>query len=226
MITNKFEYPELNRISNKLGRFYLDYKDNQIPSVTTVLDNMSDKKGSIESWRLRVGNEEADRVMKKATDIGSMVHLALENYLHNEEEDIFTDDTNGSIAKKMYQKFIDDVVDEITEVYGLEVNLFLENLYAGTADCVGKINGVESIIDFKTARRIKKKEWIDDYFLQGCAYANAHNVMFNTKISQVVILMVDRDLIYKKFLIKDAEFKHFTNMWKKKLLGFHNSFQW
>ena len=226
MITNKFEYPELNRINNKLGRFYLDNKDNQIPSVTTVLDNMSDKKASIDSWRLRVGNEEADRVMKKATDIGSMVHLALENYLHNEEENIFTDDTNGSIAKKMYQKFIDDVVDEITEVYGLEVNLFLENLYAGTADCVGKINGVESIIDFKTARRIKKKEWIDDYFLQGCAYANAHNVMFNTKISQVVILMVDRDLIYKKFLIKDSEFKHFTNMWKKKLLGFHNSFQW
>ena len=226
MITNKFEYPELNRINNELGRFYLDNKDNQIPSVTTVLDNMSDKKASIDSWRLRVGNEEADRVMKKATDIGSMVHLALENYLHNEEENIFTDDTNGSIAKKMYQKFIDDVVDEITEVYGLEVNLFLENLYAGTADCVGTINGVESIIDFKTARRIKKKEWIDDYFLQGCAYANAHNVMFNTKISQVVILMVDRDLIYKKFLIKDSEFKHFTNMWKKKLLGFHNSFQW
>ena len=226
MITNKFEYPELNRINNELGRFYIDNKDNQIPSVTTVLDNMSDKKASIDSWRLRVGNEEADRVMKKATDIGSMVHLALENYLHNEEKDIFTDDTNGSIAKKMYQKFIDDVVDEITEVYGLEVNLFLENLYAGTADCVGTINGVESIIDFKTARRIKKKEWIDDYFLQGCAYANAHNVMFNTKISQVVILMVDRDLIYKKFLIKGAEFKHFTNMWKKKLLGFHNSFQW
>ena len=90
---------------------------------------------------------------------------------------------------------IDDVVEEITDVYGLEVNLFLENLYAGTADCVGTINGIESIIDFKTARRIKKKEWIDDYFLQGCAYANAHNVMFNTKISQVVILMVDRDLI-------------------------------
>ena len=89
MITNKFEYPELNRINNELGRFYLDNKDNQIPSVTTVLDNMSDKKASIDSWRLRVGNEEADRVMKKATDIGSMVHLALENYLHNEEEDIF-----------------------------------------------------------------------------------------------------------------------------------------
>ena len=211
MITNKFEYPELNRINNELGRFYLDNKDNQIPSVTTVLDNMSDKKASIESWRLRVGNEEADRVMKKATDIGSMVHLALENYLHNEEEDIFTNDTNGSIAKKIYQKFINDVVGEITEVYGLEVNLFLENLYAGTADCVGTINGIESIIDFKTARKIKQKEWIEDYFLQGCAYANAHNVMFNTKISQVVILMVDRDLIYKKFLIKDAEFKHFTN---------------
>ena len=50
--------------------------------------------------------------------------------------------------------------------------------------------------------------------------------MFDTNISQVAILMVDRDLMYKKFIIKGAEFDHFTNIWKKKLLEFHNSFQW
>ena len=91
---------------------------------------------------------------------------------------------------------------------------------------MGVIDGKDTIIDFKTSKRIKKKEWIDDYFLQGCAYANAHNVMFDTNISQVAILMVDRDLMYKKFIIKGAEFDHFTNIWKKKLLEFHNSFQW
>ena len=72
----------------------------------------------------------------------------------------------------------------------------------------------------------KRKEWIGDYFLQCCAYANAHNVMFDTNISQIAILMVDRDLIYKKFVIKESEFTHYTNIWKKKLLKFHNSFKW
>ena len=106
------------------------------------------------------------------------------------------------------------------------MHLVLNDLYAGTADCIGVIDGEETIIDFKTSKRIKKKEWIDDYFLQGCAYANAHNVMFNTNIKQVAILMVDRDLIYKKFLIKDNEFNHFTKLWKQKLLAFHNKFTW
>ena len=50
--------------------------------------------------------------------------------------------------------------------------------------------------------------------------------MFETDISQVAILMVDRDLMYKKFLIKENEFKHYTNLWKQKLLKFHNTFSW
>ena len=226
MITNKFNYPELKRINNDLGRFYIDALNNHVPSVTTVLNNISDKKTSLDQWRNRVGDVEADRVMKEATDIGSMVHLSLENYLNDIDDNIFTDDSLGNMAKKMSDKLISDALIDISNVYGLEVHLVLDKLYAGTADCVGVIDGKDTIIDFKTSKRIKKKEWIDDYFLQGCAYANAHNVMFDTNISQVAILMVDRDLMYKKFIIKGAEFDHFTNIWKKKLLEFHNSFQW
>ncbi|MFL2707726.1 MAG: preprotein translocase subunit TatA [Gammaproteobacteria bacterium] len=226
MITNKFDYPELKRVNNNLGRFYIDSDSNHVPSVTTILNNISDKKASIDQWRMRVGDDEADRVMKEATDIGSMVHESLENYLNKSDHNIFTNDSIGIMAKGMSQKLIDDALNSISEVYGLEVHLVLNDLYAGTADCIGVIDGEETIIDFKTSKRIKKKEWIDDYFLQGCAYANAHNVMFNTNIKQVAILMVDRDLIYKKFLIKDNEFNHFTKLWKQKLLAFHNKFTW
>ena len=224
MITNKYQYPELQRIENSLGRFYIDSDNNEVPSVTTVLDNMSDKKASLKEWRDRVGDIEADRVMNEATDIGSMVHLSLENHLNGIDKNVFTNDSLGNMAKRMSQKLIDDALQDISEVHGLEVHLVLNKLYAGTADCVGVIDGKDTIIDFKTSKRIKKKEWIEDYFLQGCAYANAHNIMFNTDISQVVILMIDRDLIFKKFLIKDYEFKHYTNIWKKKLLKFHNNF--
>jgi genome maintenance exonuclease 1 len=85
-------------------------------------------------------------------------------------------------------------------------------------------NGVPSIIDFKTAKKIKRREWIEDYFLQGCAYANAHNVMFGTDIKQVVILMIDRDLIFQDFTVKTAEFNVLTNKWKKRLIDFDKKF--
>ena len=151
-----------------------------------------------------------------------MVHEALELYLNEKEWRNFSDNQDGILAERMTEKFIESGLNSITEVWGLEVGLILDGLYAGTADCVGKINGVPSLIDFKTARKMKKREWIEDYFLQCCAYANAHNVMFNTDINQIVILMIDRDLIFKEFIVKPTEFNILTKLWKKRLIDFHN----
>ena len=83
-------------------------------------------------------------------------------------------------------------------------------------------NREESLIDFKTAKKVKPKEWIEDYFLQCSAYANAHNVMYGTNINQIVILMVDRDQEYKKFIVNNREFDHYTGKWKQRLIKFHN----
>ena len=80
------------------------------------------------------------------------------------------------------------------------------------------------MIDFKTAKKIKKREWIEDYFLQGCAYANAHNVMFESNIKQIVILMVDRDLIFKEFVVRENEFNHLTEKWKQRLIAFDKKY--
>ena len=100
----------------------------------------------------------------------------------------------------------------------------MEKLYEGKGDCGRQQAGIQSLIDFKTAKKIKKREWIGDYFLQGCAYANAHNVMFNSNIKQIVILMVDRDLIFREFIIQENEFKHLTDKWKKRLISFDRKF--
>lgn len=224
MITNIYKYPELKRIDKEAGRYYVDSNNNPVPSVTTVLSNTSNKKDSIEQWRKRVGEEEANRITKKSTDIGSMVHEALELFLNGRDWDNFSEDPNDLIAKKITTKFINTGLNSITEVWGLEIGLILEGLYAGTADCVGKINGVPSIIDFKTSRKMKRREWIEDYFLQGCAYANAHNVMFGTEIQQVVILMVDRELIFKEFTVRPTEFNILTKVWKKRLIEFHKKY--
>ena len=219
---NKYTYPSLERVDLEIGRHYLDSKNTPVPSVTTVLSATSKSKDGIAQWRNRVGEAEADRIVKQSTDIGSSVHDAIEKYLKDELWDIFENTENELIAKKITHKFVNDGLKKITEIWGLEVGLVLDNLYAGTADCIGEYNSIPTLIDFKTAKKIKKREWIEDYFLQGCAYANAHNVMFGSDIQQIVILMVDRDLIFQEFIVRPSEFKILTNKWKRRLIDFNN----
>ena len=221
---NKYIYPILERVDTEIGRFYKDSKLNLVPSVTTVLSNTSNKADGIADWRLRVGDEEANRIIKQSTDIGTSVHLAIENYLNNKSWDDFGSSYEEKISQEITKRFISDGLTKITEIWGLEVGLILDNLFAGTADCVGTYSGIPSLIDFKTSKKIKKREWIEDYFLQGCAYANAHNVMFNSNIKQIVILMVDRDSIFKEFIIQENEFKHLTEKWKKRLILFDKKY--
>ena len=225
LIKSKHKYPVLERVDLEIGRHYLDSNKKPVPSVTTVLSGTSKSKDALIQWRNRVGEEEAERIIKQSTDIGTAVHEAIENYLNGKPWNNFEEAEDRSyIAKKISDKFIKDGLNGITEIWGIEVGLLLDNLYAGTADCVGEYEGIPSLIDFKTAKKIKKREWIEDYFLQGCAYANAHNVMFGTKIEQIVILMVDRNAIFQEFIVRPAEFNFLTRKWKNRLIEFNNKY--
>jgi genome maintenance exonuclease 1 len=220
-MTFKYSYPALERVEKNEMRFYKDANDDLVPSVTTVLDSTGDKSG-ITQWRRKVGPAQADAIVQESTLIGSAVHEAIENYLLGKSWDEFTDDRSGYLAKSISSKFISSCLNGIDEVWGLESGLILDGLYAGTADCIGIYKGSPAIIDFKTAKKLKRKDWIEDYFLQCSAYANAHNVMFQTTIKDLVILMVDRDLLFKEFHIKNNEFSLYTDKWKKRLIKFHN----
>ena len=224
MIKNKYTYPILERVDTEIGRHYLDATNKPVPSVTTVLSGTSKSKDGLIQWRNRVGDEEADRVIKQSTDIGTAVHEAIEKFLNKESWNDFGDTSDQNMAKNISHKFVNDALDGITEIWGLEVGLILDNLYAGTADCVGLYKNIPTLIDFKTAKKIKKRDWIEDYFLQGCAYANAHNVMFGTDIQQIVILMVDRNLIFQEYIVRPTEFSYLTRKWKNRLIEFNNKY--
>jgi genome maintenance exonuclease 1 len=79
-------------------------------------------------------------------------------------------------------------------------------------------------LTLRLQKKIKKRDWIEDYFLQGCAYANAHNVMFETDIQQIVILMVDRNLIFQEYIVRPTEFFYLTRKWKNRLIEFNNKY--
>jgi genome maintenance exonuclease 1 len=222
MLVEKFEYPTLKRVTAKNGqRQYTGDDDQPVPSVTTVLGDTGDKT-ALMNWRKRVGDAEANRISREAAGLGTKVHNALEKYVLQEEYEISGSNHISIMAKSMLEEMIAKGLSQVDEVWGVEVALIAKGLYAGTSDAVGMFNGVESIIDFKTAKKIKKREWIEDYFMQGCAYALAHNEMFGTKIKQVAILMVDREGKYADFVIEGDEFEEYCNKWAMRLADYYN----
>ena len=222
MLKNKFEYPALRRETQANGkRQYVGDDSIPVPSVTTVLSETGDKTALL-NWRKRVGDAEANRISQEAAGLGTKVHNAIEKYVLNEEYEIKGNNHISIMAKNMLEEMIDQGLSKIDELWGVEVGLIAAGLYAGTSDAIGIYEGEDAIIDFKTAKKIKKREWIEDYFMQGCAYALAHNEMFKSNIKKVVILMVDREGKFAEFTIKDDEFTEYCNKWSDRLTDYYS----
>lgn len=223
MIINPcFTYPILDRVTHADGkRHYVDPDDGtHLTSVTTILDATSDKTFLIE-WRKRVGDKEAERIRTEATGLGSLMHTHLENYVTGDSRP-----GGNNLVRKMAANMADQIIKHglcnVDEVWGMEVALHFPNLYAGTTDLVGVHKGQPAILDYKTTKKSKKKADIENYFCQGCAYALAHNLLYNTNITKVVIFMISRDLTYQEFIIEGAEFDAYALRWEERVREFLN----
>ena len=223
LLTEKIEYKKLERVTTAEGRKYVGDDNIPVPSVTTVLDKTSDKTALI-AWRKRVGDVEANRVSKESAGLGPKVHNALEQYILGEDYEIKGNNFVSILARDMTNLMINEGFTGVDEVWGTEIGLIAPGLYAGTTDCVGMHGGEEAIIDFKTSKKIKPAKWVQDYFLQCCAYAMAHNEMYGTNIRKGVILMVSRDVELKEYVIEGEEFDKYCGLWTARLEEYYSKF--
>lgn len=221
----KFEYPKSQREIIK-GRRHYSVSDQKLPSVTTILSKTQpkEKRDSLAQWRERVGNVEATRIMDQAAARGTAMHTLLEHYLLGEKHADLTD--IGQQATMMAEKVIDEgIKGHLDEVWGSEVTVWYPDLFAGATDVVGVYNGKESIVDFKQTNKPKKREWIDDYFLQLAAYAMAHNFTYQTEIIQGVVLMCSKDGYFQKFEVSEEEFKQYKHRWLARVSQYYDSLE-
>ena len=177
--------PQITRKTTETGRKYFTPEGNAYPSITTVLSIIG--KDAIIAWRKRVGEEEANRVSQQASTRGTAVHTLAENYLNNEE------DWKGKAMPANLFSFntIKPILDKhVNNLWFQEIFLYSDRLKcAGQCDCIAEFDGVLSIIDFKTSRRVKKEEDITSYFIQLCFYAAAFLERTGVAIKQGVIIM-------------------------------------
>jgi len=219
-ITSPYPYQQFKRKSVNGKRLYENPYGDPVPSVTTILDKTKpkEKRDALNRWKKRVGEKEAQRIVTEASDNGSRMHAILEYWVKNET---YTGETT-ILSETMADIIKQNVQSDIDEVWGSEVNLCYPQLYAGTTDLVGVYKGKPTIMDFKQTNKPKKREWIDDYFMQAAAYGMAHNEVFETKIQHAAIFMCSRDCDWQLWEVGPEEFKQWEEKWAKRVEEFYN----
>lgn len=183
---------ELKQINTETGRRYATSEGNSYPSITTVLSHSTDKTFLIE-WRKRVGDEEANRIVKKSTSRGTKLHKVCEKYLLNELNE-FKIKTMMPDIKDFFLQLKPHIDKNVGNVYGLEQPLYSDRLrIAGTSDCIAEWNGKLSIIDYKNSQKIKEEDHIQNYFVQCTAYAEMFEDLTKQPIEQIVVAIANED---------------------------------
>jgi hypothetical protein len=183
----QFELNELETETIDGKRHYIT-PNGKYPSITTVLSILS--REGIAAWRKKVGDKEANRISTQAARRGTNVHQMCEDYLNNElvEKDFLP---HERLLFRPIKKALDK---SIGAVYAQEAPLYSDFLgVAGRVDCVAEWDGRLSIIDFKTSRKLKKKEWIQSYFQQATAYCIMWEERTGIPIDKIVIVITVDD---------------------------------
>lgn len=212
IIRNHIQYHTLEQITYDNGkRHYRSPSGNLLDSVTTILSATGDKEG-LKKWAEWVGEKEANRQRTEAAALGSLMHFHLEAHIKEQERPTGSNQIRV-MAKNMADVTIERGLNRMTEVWGIEKAQYMPDLYAGTADLIGCFEGSPAICDYKTSKKIKKEEYIDDYKCQLVAYALAHNEIYGTNIKTGAIFMIARDLSFKTFIIEGLEFQKAVDAW-------------
>lgn len=176
---------KLQQLNEDGVRRYVTPSGSKYPSITTVISWQSAK--AIAEWRSRVGNDVANAISRKATRRGTAFHSLCENYLRNEE--VLGENVSYDVKDLFYS--VRHVLDRIDNVHCIETQLYSDYIgVAGTTDCVAEYEGTLSIIDFKTASKIKQKKHISNYFMQTSGYAVMYEERTSIPVPQIVIIMV------------------------------------
>jgi len=176
---------DLEAITSDNGRLYVTPEGNKYPSVTNVIGATSKK--SILQWRKRVGEKEANRISSRAASRGTSLHSMNEDYLNN----MFNEDKYKDKVLPLFMfKHLKPFLNKINNIHVLEGALYSDRLkLAGRVDCIAEYENELAIIDFKSSTEPKKREWIENYIAQECAYAMMYYERTGIKVKKLVTLI-------------------------------------
>ena len=205
--------PKLEQINENGTRVYATPDGNRYPSVTTILSEHG--REGLDRWRDRIGHAEAARIGARAAARGTKLHMFTEHWLQNDES-VFTG--VDLIGQHFFEEF-KPLLTSIDNIHCLETKLYSHHLrLAGTVDCIAEYDGKLSVIDFKTASKPKRHDWISSYFMQTAAYAIMYEELTGIPVPQLVILVAVEDSHPQVFIER-------RNRWTQGLIDFRNIYE-
>ena len=230
LINPKYTYEKLKRVEENGKRRYATPGGPPVASVTTILGATKDQTHLIE-WRKRVGETKAQEITTEAAGVGTRMHKYLEDYI---DTGVWPDPGSNPYAQQAHQmatRVRDEALVDVNEIWGSEVPLYIPQMYAGTTDLVGLYKNNPSIMDFKQSNKLKKGQWIEDYYLQMTAYALAHNEVHGTNIREGHVFMCTRALEYQQFdLTPEPDpyfgrtFDDWSNVWWDRVYEYYEKY--
>jgi genome maintenance exonuclease 1 len=179
------EIPKLERETIDGVRYYTIKDENELLKLVSITSVTSHKNRNFFSkWRKKVGEAEADKITRQATSRGTDMHSLVEHHLKNEEL------PKVQPLSEYLFKIAKPELDKINNIHALESSLYSKVLgVAGTVDAIAEFDGELAVIDFKTSKKPKPREWIEHYFVQAAAYACMFYEMTEIPVKKLVILM-------------------------------------
>jgi genome maintenance exonuclease 1 len=230
MIVPRYNYTPLTRTTIEGKRHYCLPDGSKVPSVTTILDKTKphEAREALANWKKAVGEQRAQEITTEAANRGTRMHAYLEHYILQEDMKPLPGNPFAHPSWFMAAEVImQGLQPNVTEFWGTEVPVYYSGLYAGTTDCLGLWKNRPAIMDFKQSNKVKKREWIGDYFVQLAAYAAAHDETHGTTIDTGVILMAVQPKSlpdgtfdkpqYLEFVIEGDEFAYWKDEWMKRV---------
>ena len=218
--SDKYNYIEGKQITDPdTGKRVYEISSYRLPSVTTIL-GATKNTDFLKKWKAKVGEEQAERIKNVSSARGTSMHKFLESFITDVGYDDLTE--LGQAALPMAKKIMEIGLAPVEEYYGSEVTLHYPGLYAGQTDLICNHNGMETVVDFKQSNRPKKKEWIEDYYMQIAAYAMAHDYVYGSQIKQGVIMVCTPDLYYQEFKVEGTELRRWKHAFLKRLDMYHD----
>ena len=155
------------------------------------------------------------------------MHSFIEDYLRGRVNESFfeTNEQYKIMAKEIIDKGLNGRLEEI---YGMEETLYYPEKYAGTADLLAKMDGMDVCVDFKQSNKPKKTDYIQDFFLQLGAYTLAHDIVHGTKMKAGIILLCTKDILFQEFKIEGKELEMYQNLFLGRVKKFYemNNITW
>ena len=177
--------PQLERETIDGVRYYKVPDLEQLLRLVSITSVTSHKNRQFfANWRKKVGEEEANKITKQATSRGTDMHTLVEHHIKNENL------PEVQPLSEFLFKISKPDLNRINNVYALESSLYSKILgVAGTVDCIAEFDGELAIIDFKTSKKPKPREWIEHYFVQCVAYACMFYELTEIPVKKLVIIM-------------------------------------